>query len=120
MAKLYLKKKFDSFEEIMRTFFADYPAEYTNRTATMKFGENRIVKITIVTGDVHGNYIGMQVEVVHKLNGLIDRQTIPFKSHMEGHVWLFNNTLTWMGDAPTIDQVKEYVEAIDNYIALWK
>lgn len=122
------------FEKELRSMFAhtdviDSPV-FAGRCLIGKLGDDVRVKLQFIDPHVRHNYSAIQVDIINKNDGLIDRQAFRMvdiigmrkraTGDYEPHIWIYNGKTEWYGQimpsekAKIADTVLSYVEMFQS------
>ena len=126
----------DFFEKQQRiltgndTVFKSSQRTYLGRACYITLGGERLARLNFVTSDTYEKYDCLEIAILDKNAGLIDKLRLHFKdifaaqkvgndgTTVTPHIWIYNGEVKWY-KKPTAFEIKALAQTAHDYIALF-
>ena len=122
------------YEKEMRTLFGDtdiiHDARFCGRTMIGKLDDELRVKLQLISTFISGQYNAVQVAVINRTDGTVDKQTFKFADiigkqkrnnldEIEPHIWEYNGKPEWFIPV-TASQKAQIADTVLGYVEMYQ
>ena len=122
------------YEKEMRTMFGDtdiiHDARFCGRTMIGKLDDELRVKLQLISTFISGQYNAVQVAVINRTDGTVDKQTFKFADiigkqkrnnldEVEPHIWEYNGKPEWYIPV-TASQKAQIADTVLGYVEMYQ
>jgi len=116
------------FDTIFKKMFTDRDnMKYINGVAYGTMDNDKLFKAQFKTRDTYEKYEAIEVSILNKREGVIDRMLLTFDNLLSqnrlgqtAHIWKNNGKLAWYGNAPTQKELDSIGAMIEDYVSLFQ
>ena len=122
------------YEKEMRTLFGDtdiiHDARFCGRTMIGELDDELRVKLQLISTFISGQYNAVQVAVINRTDGTVDKQTFKFADiigkqkrnnldEIEPHIWEYNGKPEWFIPV-TASQKAQIADTVLGYVEMYQ
>lgn len=101
--------------------------KYIGRDCIVRLNDDVTAKLSFITCGVHEKYEALQIQLINRRDGLVDKQIIRFRDlWSEGqsgenqfgmHIWTYDGKTEWYGREPSAAQYHQLARSVDEYLS---